>query len=246
MPTLYDTDRETSDYRGRSDYGERSNYRDQHSDDREISLSTGTILGIFFALALLCAVFFGFGYSMGRKSAPPVVAVASVAAPTTALSTSKPSPGSPLDSSSATKSDVTSSDPQQDIDSAASPITESYSPKQNPAAIHPASRSTAPTAPAPAQVKTAALTTAQPQTLPVNLPQINPNGTAMVQVAAVSHQEDADTLLQALKKRGYAVIIRQEPQDHLMHVQVGPFTTRKEADIMRQRLLADGYNAIVK
>ena len=37
--------------------------------DREISLSTTTILGIFFALALLCAVFFGFGYSMGRKSA---------------------------------------------------------------------------------------------------------------------------------------------------------------------------------
>jgi hypothetical protein len=29
-----------------------------------------TILGIFFALALLCAVFFGFGYSLGRRSLP--------------------------------------------------------------------------------------------------------------------------------------------------------------------------------
>ena len=46
--------------------------------EREISLSTTTILGIFFALALLCAVFFGFGYSMGRKSAAPVASPAEV------------------------------------------------------------------------------------------------------------------------------------------------------------------------
>ena len=36
--------------------------------DREISLGTTTILGIFVALALVCGVFFGFGYSMGRRS----------------------------------------------------------------------------------------------------------------------------------------------------------------------------------
>ena len=46
--------------------------------DREISLSTATILGIFFALALLCAVFFGFGYSMGRKSGQPATGSAEV------------------------------------------------------------------------------------------------------------------------------------------------------------------------
>jgi cell division septation protein DedD len=78
------------------------------------------------------------------------------------------------------------------------------------------------------------------------MPEISPNGTAIVQVAAVSHQEDADVLISALKKRGYAVFIRQEPQDHLLHVQIGPFATKKDADLMRQRLLSDGYNAIVK
>jgi cell division septation protein DedD len=67
-----------------------------------------------------------------------------------------------------------------------------------------------------------------------------------VQVAAVSHQEDADMLLNALKRRGYSVSIRHEPQDKLLHVQIGPLATRKDADAMRQRLLADGYNAIVK
>jgi cell division septation protein DedD len=69
---------------------------------------------------------------------------------------------------------------------------------------------------------------------------------AVVQVAAVSHQEDADVLMTALKKRGYTVTIRQEPQDKLLHVQVGPFANKKDAEAMRQRLLADGYNAIVK
>jgi len=71
-------------------------------------------------------------------------------------------------------------------------------------------------------------------------------GLAIVQVAAVSHQEDADVLMTALKKRGYTVTIRQEPQDKLLHVQVGPFANKKDAEAMRQRLLADGYNAIVK
>jgi DedD protein len=71
-------------------------------------------------------------------------------------------------------------------------------------------------------------------------------GSAVVQVAAVSHQEDADVLMSALKKHGYNVTIRQEPQDKLLHVQVGPFASKKDAEAMRQRLLADGYNAIVK
>src|SRR5438874_2469793 len=46
--------------------------------DREISLGAGTILGIFFALAIVCGAFFGLGYSMGRHSAqnaPPAVIV---------------------------------------------------------------------------------------------------------------------------------------------------------------------------
>ena len=68
----------------------------------------------------------------------------------------------------------------------------------------------------------------------------------MVQIAAVSHREDADILISTLKQRGYDVFIRQEPQDKLLHVQVGPFASRKDADAMRQHLLADGYNAIVK
>ncbi len=68
----------------------------------------------------------------------------------------------------------------------------------------------------------------------------------MVQIAAISDQGDADVLMSALRKRGYQVVIRKEPGDSLMHVQVGPFASRADAVAMRQKLLSDGYNAIVK
>ena len=68
----------------------------------------------------------------------------------------------------------------------------------------------------------------------------------MVQIAAVSHPEDADVLVSALRKRGYAVTARRDPADNLIHVQVGPFANRNDAIAMRQNLLNDGYNAIVQ
>src|SRR6201996_4872746 len=50
MRTLFDTDEE-EEIEGKAS---------------EITLSTASLLGIFFGLVLVCGVFFGFGYSMGR------------------------------------------------------------------------------------------------------------------------------------------------------------------------------------
>jgi DedD protein len=208
-------------------------------NDREISLGTTTILGIFFALALICAVFFGFGYTMGRRSAQPPAGSAEPVA-STSSTTSKPSPGS-LASTSA-------SSPDKDGDGA---VTTVALPTSTPTEIasttapdlRPESQPTQPEKPAnkPAPVvRVAPAAAASPG------PTTAGTSSALVQVAAVSHQEDADILVSELKKRGYTVVIRQEPQDKLLHVQLGPFPTKKDADAMRQRLLADGYNAIVK
>ena len=43
---------------------------EEESKAAEITLSTASLLGIFFGLVLVCGVFFGFGYSMGRGEAP--------------------------------------------------------------------------------------------------------------------------------------------------------------------------------
>ena len=68
----------------------------------------------------------------------------------------------------------------------------------------------------------------------------------MVQIAAVRMQQDASVLVSALERHGYSVVVRREPQDTLLHVQIGPFASRSQAFAMRSRLLADGYNAVVK
>ena len=68
----------------------------------------------------------------------------------------------------------------------------------------------------------------------------------MVQVAAVRVPQDAEILVDALKRHGYTAVVRNEPQDQLLHVQLGPFNSRTDAMAMRAKLLTDGYNAVVK
>jgi cell division septation protein DedD len=73
------------------------------------------------------------------------------------------------------------------------------------------------------------------------------NSGYVVQVAAVSKQEDAQALADVLRKKNYAVLISTNPpNDKLYHVQVGPFPDIAEAETMRTRLLGEGYNPILK
>jgi DedD protein len=208
--------------------------------DREISLGATTILGIFFALALLCAVFFGFGYSQGRHSLPSVAA-APDSTPTSEANTTKPSPGS-----------IAAPPPAQDkqsADTAIVPLTQPAKPSQDEQQMSaPDSIKADATEPPPAPVKSAQTTvTRQPAPIPAAAAVASSPGTSVVQVAAMSHQEDADVVAADLKRRGYPVAVRRVPQDKLFHVQIGPFATKKESDVMRQRLQTDGYNnAIVK
>jgi DedD protein len=53
-------------------------------------------------------------------------------------------------------------------------------------------------------------------------------------------------LTSALRKRGYAVTVRRDPADNLIHVRIGPFATAAEANSWKMKLLNDGYNAIVQ
>jgi cell division septation protein DedD len=79
-------------------------------------------------------------------------------------------------------------------------------------------------------------------------PATTPGGAFVVQIAAISgtHKDDADLLVNALHSKGYQVSERTEAQDKLIHIQVGPFATKADAEAMRERLIVDGYNAIVK
>jgi pilus assembly protein CpaC len=68
----------------------------------------------------------------------------------------------------------------------------------------------------------------------------------VVEVMALSHDSDADAMLAALRRQGYEPTVNRAPQDSLLHINVGPFPNRSDAETMRQRLLHDGYDAIIR
>jgi cell division septation protein DedD len=69
----------------------------------------------------------------------------------------------------------------------------------------------------------------------------------LVQVAAVTKPEDAEALVNALKKKQYpAFAVNNTASDKLYRVQVGPYPDIKDAEAIRTRLVSDGYNPILK
>jgi len=193
------------------------------SQDTEITLGTGKLLVLFFGLVGICALFFALGYSLGRKSEPAITTASAAVLPQTVPGTSKTNSGS------ATTPPMTfyKSVEQKDANPQLTPAADA---KPDTAA-----------APANAAAAQAAPNTPDPTT---TLPTAS---SYFVQVAAVSKQEDADSLVDALKKKQYpALIAAPVPTDKLFRVQVGPFSDVKDAEAMRTKLIADGYSPILK
>ena len=227
----------------------------EEENDSEITLNATTLLGIFFGLVLICGVFFGFGYSVGRRGTEtPAV---NTPAATTNISDEDPTPSAahaPKPSAMETLQAASSPSDTSDANTVTEPVdadgnaqTTAPTPKAKQAVLTPAPASK----PSPASAAAVPPATVKQASLPVvsasNPTPVAGNGASiMVQIAAVSHQEDANALVSALRQHGYTVSVRNEPQDKLLHVQVGPFPTRDTAKATRAKLLADGYNAILK
>jgi cell division septation protein DedD len=223
------------------------------------------LLAIFFGLVLLCGLCFGLGYSVGhRGSQQPVAAAQPVdnAPPAVQVSAAAPKPSADKQSGTGMAAATTAPDAGdgQAGDSAADKPAAASAQGSQPVAGTgvPAS----PSATTSTQVKPALVT--PPQARPVAPAATNPQPAAgfasgarvqpalppqaafMVQIAAVSHPDDASVLVNALRKRGYTVTAQRKPEDGLIHVWIGPFSTRDEANRWKQKLLDDGYNAIVQ
>jgi DedD protein len=235
--------------------------RDETKSDADLTLGIGSLLSIFFGVVLICGIFFGFGYSMGRRNARPAILPAATQ-PAQAAATAPPLPenelsGAPLKPAAP---DDTSASPSNSADS--TPEKTSAPAKQAPqdnSAAKP-SKTTRVVEPAATDPSLSAVPYAHRPPLPtkphagISAPlaqapgdsPIIPGHPIMVQIAAVSRQEDAEVLAGALRKRGFNPTVRPGTSDKFFHVQVGPFTDKPQADAMKQQLLADGYNAIVK
>jgi cell division septation protein DedD len=203
--------------------------------DVELTLGPAVLFAIACGLVLLCGLCFGIGYTSGRRSAVHL-----------GVSAKEAASGQTLEAQASTLQ---------------KPAAKGVAPG---AAETPAAGTQAESAPSTAHAAEsgAASASSEPGVRPAMpaesggsqwnsvpgiavQPALAPGSGVMVQIAAVSHLEDANVLMGALRKRGYAVTARHAPEDDLIHVQVGPFGNRADANAMSQRLLSDGYNAVV-
>lgn len=242
--------------------------REEPGSNADLTLGIGSLLSIFFGIVLICGIFFGFGYSMGRRNArsaattPPPTPLPAQTAATSPLPPNELS-GAPLkppsDSAAAFPPDATnpaadesespkassSKNKKADADSANTPppakparVAEEATNSPSLSAVPVAHRTTPP-------AKPHAGINAPLAQAPGDAP-ILPGHPIMVQIAAISRQEDAEVLAGALRKHGFNPSVRPGTTDKLFHVQVGPFTDKAQAESIKQHLLADGYNAIMK
>jgi cell division septation protein DedD len=230
------------------------------------------LLAIFFGLVLICGLCFGLGYTVGHHNSPPPVAAAQPvdsAQPMPQASGAAPKPSA--NKQSGTSGAAQSTAPDAGDGQAGDPATSAPADTQ-PAASSRSSQpvtgasagtsanvssqtalAQAPPGPVtPVQVRPVAPAVTNPQ--PVTgfapnsrvQPALPQTAAYMVQIAAVSHTEDAAVLVNALRKRGYTVTAQRKPEDGMIHVWIGPFSTRDEANRWKVKLLDDGYNAVVQ
>jgi DedD protein len=211
--------------------------------DTEITLGTGRMMALFFALVLVCAFFFAIGFSLGRRTTiadAGSLLSARIAAPSTIVRPSAAKNGAPQPTPQSGDFSFYKAVGEKNSDPA---LTPPDSKTQSPTSTTTASTTAAAGAGTPAKDAAEAGAGA-----PAAAGSTVGNAVGyFVQVAAVSRQEDAEALVEALKKKQYPAFIANNPStDKFYHVQVGPYGEWKDAEAMRARLVGDGYNPIVK
>jgi len=221
--------------------------------DTELTLGTGAVLGLVLALLVVCGLCFAAGYAVGHHrsassanastpapdqeplqangSTPKPSASAQPAVPTpqTDDSPTNPDPGAPAAGENPATTGQSPGDSGQGGPSTGSPAAKA------PSSAPPAQPAAGNTAPETQGGATPNAREASPAQTPW-----------AVQIAAIANSQDADVLAAALRKRGYSVMVKHESADGLIHVRIGPFSSRDEAIRWRDKLLGDGYNAVVQ
>jgi septal ring-binding cell division protein DamX len=238
------------------------------TEDGDITIGPGKLLGLFFMLVAICGVFFAIGYSLGKTSAreqamndkaplsaslsAPVVGDSSAAKPSAVVPVkNEAEPATAAEQSKQEQPDLTffnsvkrSDRGKPDTTAAATPPkpVPTKADEQPPAKAAAPVATAAPITDASAPVKTAAKADTKA------IVTTSASGAFVVQIAAVTREEDAAALAGALRKKNYSVFVVNNPavHDKFYHVQVGPFATVQDAEATKVKLPGEGYNPIVK
>ena len=208
----------------------------EEANPSEITLGTGKLLGLFFALVILCGLSLATGFAIGRNTVRQPALAANIgagnAAPLSSTASLKPAAGSFVPQPACdtpNPAQAPASAPAATAPAAAEDMTfyNSVKQKEPHAKLTPAPEPPKAAAPVPARA------TSSTSALGAGF---------LVQIAAVSKKEDADLLRETLQKQHYPVIILNPPGDRLYHVQVGPYADQAQADAIRARLHDSGFN----
>ncbi|MBF8305911.1 MAG: Sporulation related protein [Acidobacteria bacterium] len=206
----------------------------------ELILDNRHLLLIFLGIVGICGVFFAFGYIVGRNTLSPSVATA-LAESGSGEGSTKPSPMPPAvyyqrpeTSPVPAAQEPGTSQPELQFDQnlgGRSPEARLETPESAGAAA---------SAPAPAGQPNPPSEPARQSGV------VQPPPGILIQVSALTRQQDAETLVQLLKEKKLPVLVTTAPGDSLFHVVVGPYQSEREAQQVKRTLEEDGFQPIIK
>jgi cell division septation protein DedD len=234
------------------------------SKDAEPGLSAIQLALVFLTGVAVCAVFFAMGFVVGRNQQPPTVSANANA--------EQAPPPEPVLTPVSTASAPTS----ENASPASAPAESGVAARRNPETTPVSSALTVAPSPVPTtlareapprsetkQLPAAAIPSATPSA--ASTPEVAPKtaaappsrsagpaagGRIVVQVSATGVRQDAETLVNLLKSRGYpAFLVTPEEAgaaDRLFRVQVGPYKADPEAVGVRNKLMAEGFKPFLR
>ena len=209
-------------------------------------VSSRSLLGAFFAVVVLCAVFFSLGFFLGNRQGHPGSALATEQVP--AASDIPPDVNAPDSSQPIASAEPRGTSAGSPSAAASQPAESDASPEQSGTA---ASRSpTTEAADGPAG------NGAKPGTAPEDGEPLDsivgsrvPSG-VLVQVAAVTNRQDAANVVGVLKSRNYPALIltpaQAKARDSYYRVVAGPYKSRTDAERVRKELTAEGFKPFIR
>ena len=213
-------------------------------------LESKHVIGLFLLMLLFSGVFFTLGYVMGRNQYDGQVsaAITNSRAPERepgVPAKPEPAPKRPAEAPpAATESDPATSGNNSDWEFYGSSKPAKGEPHLEPvpkaSATPPASKTVSAKAkvetppPAPPAAKTSKPLTSAP---------LIPNGALVLQVAALTKQDDALSIASSLQKKQFAAYVQTPQKDKFYRVQVGPFKEKKAADAAKKGLESEGFKA---
>lgn len=198
----------------------------------ERSIGSKQLIGLFLGIVFLCCVFFILGYWMSRAQCEANNIGMKPGGKATAACSGQGN--SQPDTTGVQRTEQPGTPPGK--------TTQPPAKIEEPGTKRPGTSSTAPPPPS----KSAMGKTAPSGKAGGFNPPLIPRGAIVLQVAALTKEQDALALASALQEKGFPAFVLKPSGDNLFRVQVGPYADAKSAEQAKLALQREGFKAILK